>query len=87
MVYKSIKTHNKGYLYVGDKHYIYYELNGNPKGKSVVFIHGGPGGGCSNDDKRFFNPKVFNIITFDQRGSGRSKPFASIKDNTTFKLV
>lgn len=87
MVYKSIKTYNKGYLHVGDKHYIYYELSGNPRGKPVIFIHGGPGGECRNDDKRFFNPRIFNIITFDQRGSGKSKPFASIKDNTTFKLV
>ncbi len=87
MVYKKIKTYKKGYLDVGDGHRIYYELSGNPNGKPVLFVHGGPGGGFSRKDKRYFNPKKFNIITFDQRGSGKSKPFASIKNNTTFKLV
>ncbi|MCH7567866.1 MAG: prolyl aminopeptidase [Nanoarchaeota archaeon] len=87
MVYKNIKTYKKGYLNVGDRHKIYYELSGNPKGKPVFFIHGGPGGGFSQKHKRFFNPKVFNIITFDQRGSGKSKPFASLKNNTTQKLI
>jgi len=87
MVYKNIKTYKKGYLNVGDGHLIYYELSGNQKGKPVLFVHGGPGGGFSEKDKRFFNPKLFNIITFDQRGSGKSKPFASIKNNTTHKLV
>lgn len=87
MVHKGIRTYRKGYLDVGDGHRIYYELSGNRKGKPVLFVHGGPGGGCSEKDKRFFNPKKFNIITFDQRGSGKSKPFASIKNNTTFKLV
>ena len=62
-------------------------MSGNPKGRPVLFIHGGPGGGFREKDKRFFNPKIFNIITFDQRGSGKSKPHASIKNNTTFKLV
>ncbi len=87
MVYTNIKTYKKGYLDVGDNHKIYYELSGNPKGKPVLFVHGGPGAGSSDKDKRYFNPRIFNIITFDQRGCGRSKPFASIKDNTTFKLA
>ncbi len=83
----KVKTYRKGYLDVGEGHEIYYELSGNPKGKPVIFIHGGPGGGFSEKDKRFFNPKVYNMIHFDQRGSGKSKPFASIRDNTTPKLV
>lgn len=87
MTYKNVKTYRKGYLNVGEGHSIYYELSGNPKGKNVMFVHGGPGGGSSQNDKRFFNPKAFNIITFDQRGSGKSKPFASIRNNTTFRLV
>ena len=57
MVYKNIKTYKKGYLNVGDGHSIYYELSGNQKGKPVLFVHGGPGGGFSEKDKRFFNPK------------------------------
>ena len=87
MVYTRIKTYKKAFLDVGDNHKIYYELSGNPKGKPVLFVHGGPGAGFSDKDKRYFNPKVFNIITFDQRGCGKSKPFASIKNNTTFKLA
>src|SRR3989344_5899388 len=87
MVYHNIKTYKKGYLDVGNGHSIYYELSGNPKGKPVLFVHGGPGGGFSWHDKRFFDPKLFNIITFDQRGSGRSKPSGSIKNNGTHNLV
>ena len=87
MIYAKIRTYRKGYLDVGDGHKLYYELSGNRRGKPILFVHGGPGGGFTKKDKRFFNPKKFNIITFDQRGSGKSKPFASLKNNTTFKLV
>lgn len=87
MVYKNIKTYSNGYLDSGEGHSIYYELSGNPKGKPVLFVHGGPGAGFREEDKRFFNPKIFNVITFDQRGSGRSKPFASLKKNETSFLV
>ena len=87
MVYKKIKTYKKGYFDVGDGHHIYYELSGNPQGKPVLFVHGGPGAGFIDQDKQFFNPNIFNIITFDQRGAGRSKPFASLDNNTTTLLV
>src|SRR3989344_1178544 len=87
MAYKNIKTYKKGYLNVGEGHSLYYELSGNPKGKPVLYLHGGPGSGFSENSKRFFNPKKFNIIMFDQRGSGKSKPFGSIRNNTTSKLV
>lgn len=87
MAYKNVKAYKKGYFKVGDGHQIYYELCGNPEGKPVMFVHGGPGGGFSDKDKRFFNLKKFNVILFDQRGSGRSKPFASLNGNTTFKLA
>ncbi|OIO81492.1 prolyl aminopeptidase [Candidatus Pacearchaeota archaeon CG1_02_32_132] len=80
------KTYKKAYLKVENGHELYYELSGNPKGKPVIFLHGGPGGGFSERDKRFFNPK-FNMIHLDQRGSGKSKPLASLKNNTTPELV
>ncbi len=86
-LFPKIKPYRHGYLGVGDGHSLYYELCGNPKGKPVLFIHGGPGQGCSPNSRRFFNPKKWNIILFDQRGAGRSKPFASTKANTTWKLV
>ena len=82
-----IRPYKKGYFKVSKIHSLYYELYGNPKGKLVLFLHGGPGGGFSERDKRFFNPKKYNLILFDQRGSGRSKPFASLEENTTFDLV
>lgn len=81
------RSYKRGYLKVSKIHRLYYELCGNPKGKPVLFLHGGPGAGFSERDKRFFNPKTYNVILFDQRGSGRSRPFASLKENTTFDLV
>jgi len=81
------KPYRTGYFPVSDGYQLYYALYGNPKGKPVLFVHGGPGAGCGKNAHRFFNPKKFNIITIDQRGAGRSKPFASTKNNTTQKLV
>lgn len=72
---------------VGNGHKLYFELFGNPKGIPVLFFHGGPGAGFRDHHKKFFNPKVYNVIFFDQRGAGRSKPFASIKNNTTEDLI
>jgi len=86
-LYPKINPYKKGYLSVSDGHKLYYELCGNPKGIPVLYLHGGPGGGISPKSRRFFNPKIYKIILFDQRGSGKSKPFASIKNNTTSKLV
>lgn len=86
-LFPKIRPYRHGYFNVGDGHKLYYELCGNPKGKPVLFVHGGPGAGCSGKDRRFFNPKVWNIILFDQRGANRSKPFGSLKANTTWKLV
>lgn len=86
-LYPKIKPYRHGYLDVGDGHSLYYELCGNPKGKPVLFLHGGPGAGCSDNNRRYFNPKAWNIILFDQRGAGRSRPFCSTKANTTWKLV
>lgn len=80
-------SYKRGYLKVSGGHELYFELYGNPKGVPVLFFHGGPGGGFSDKHKQYFNPKKHNIIFFDQRGSGRSKPFASLKNNTTQDLI
>lgn len=86
-LYPPIKPYKRGYLKVSDGYRLYYELCGNPKGKPVLYLHGGPGAGISPKDRRYFNPRKFNAILFDQRGAGKSKPFASTKNNTTWKLV
>ncbi len=83
----SFKPYRKGFLSVGDQHSLYYEFYGNPSGIPVLFLHGGPGGGFANKHKRFFDKKKYNVILFEQRGSGRSKPNCSLKANTTQKLV
>jgi proline iminopeptidase len=72
---------------VGDGHQIYVEQCGNPKGMPVVVLHGGPGGGCSPAMRRYFDPRVYRVILFDQRGCGRSRPHASITNNSTWHLV
>ena len=74
-------------LEVGDGHRLYVEQCGNPNGIPVVVLHGGPGGGCSPAMRRYFDPEVYRIILFDQRGCGRSRPHASVENNTTWHLV
>ena len=76
-----------GYISVGDGHDLYYEECGNPDGIPMLYLHGGPGMGCSEDAHRLFHPEKCRIILFDQRGSGRSKPQGSIRANTTPHLV
>jgi proline iminopeptidase len=85
--YPPVRPYNSGYLRVSPVHEIYYEQSGNPQGKPVVFLHGGPGGGTDPKMRRFFNPKRYRIVLFDQRGCGKSKPSASLLDNTTWHLV
>ncbi len=85
--YPVLEPFNKGYLKVSEIHNLYWEECGNPQGKPVVFLHGGPGGGTSPDHRRFFDPKVYRIVLFDQRGSGRSTPSAELRENTTWDLV
>ena len=85
--YPDIEPFATGYLPVGGPHQIYYEQCGNPKGAPVVFLHGGPGAGASPVHRRFFDPKHYHIIVFDQRGAGRSKPLGEITDNTTLHLI
>lgn len=85
-LYSHIEPFEVNFLEIDD-HKIYYEVSGNPHGKSAIFVHGGPGGGGSTEVRRFFNPELYKIIVFDQRGCGRSKPHASLNDNTTWHLV
>jgi len=84
---KNVKSYKNGFINVSDGYKLYYELYGNPKGIPVLFLHGGPGAGFSDKDKQFFDKRRYNVIFFDQRGSSRSKPFGSIKNNTTQDLV
>lgn len=86
-LYPRIETYSVDMLDVGDGHTIYVEQSGNPSGKPVVFVHGGPGGGTNPEHRRFFNPEKYRIILFDQRGCGKSTPHASIDHNTTWHLV
>lgn len=86
-LYPPIEPFCSGHLKVSDKHEIYFEECGNPEGKPVVFVHGGPGGGISPNYRQFFNPDKYRIILFDQRGCGKSRPYASLEDNTTWDLV
>ncbi|HEX4736352.1 MAG TPA: prolyl aminopeptidase [Allosphingosinicella sp.] len=86
-LYPPIEPYKSGHLDVGDGHSLYWELCGNPEGKPAVFLHGGPGAGCSPDHRRLFDPERYNILLFDQRGCGRSTPHASLEANTTWDLV
>lgn len=86
-LYPSCEPFAQHMMSVGNDHTLYVEQCGNPKGIPVVVLHGGPGGGCSPMMRRFFNPDLFHIILFDQRGCGRSTPHASVDHNTTWDLV
>jgi proline iminopeptidase len=86
-LYPPIRPYRTGYLRVSPLHRLYFEESGNPAGKPVVFLHGGPGGGTSAAMRRFFDPRRYRIVLFDQRGCGRSTPHASLVDNTTWHLV
>ena len=86
-LYDEIEPFDRGRLRVSAVHELYYEQCGNPKGRPVVFLHGGPGAGLVPDYRRFFDPEAYRVILFDQRGSGQSVPHASLDDNTTWHLV
>ncbi len=86
-LYPPIDPFDQRVIDVGDGHRIYVEQCGNPHGVPVVVLHGGPGGGCSPAMRRYFDPGVFRVILFDQRGCGRSRPHASVEANTTWHLV
>ena len=86
-LYPPIEPNHTGFLDVGAGHRLYYEESGNPSGKPVVFLHGGPGAGTTPEMRRFFNPAVYRIVLFDQRGCGKSTPHANLEANTTWDLV
>jgi len=86
-LYPEIEPYDSGTLAVSPLHTLYYEQCGNPRGKPVVFLHGGPGAGCNPKTRRFFDPAHYRIVQFDQRGCGRSTPHAELTDNTTWHLV
>ena len=86
-LYPHLAPYNSGFLRVSPLHEIYFEESGNPKGIAAVFLHGGPGGGTEAKMRRFFDPRRYRIVLFDQRGCGKSRPHASLVDNTTWDLV
>ncbi len=86
-LYPPIEPYDSGVLPVSDGHRLAYELCGNPRGRPVVFLHGGPGAGCTPMHRQFFDPAAYRIVLFDQRGAGRSTPTASIEANTTAHLI
>ena len=86
-LYPDVEPYASGSLQVSPLHNIYWEQCGNPRGKPVVFLHGGPGAGCNAKSRRFFDPARYRIVLFDQRGCGRSTPHAELTDNTTWHLV
>lgn len=86
-LYPPLEPYEAGMLSVSDVHDLYYELSGNPQATTVVFLHGGPGGSTRPDHRRFFDPRAYRILLFDQRGCGRSLPHASTEDNTTEALI
>lgn len=86
-LYPDLAPFDIGTLRVDDRHTLYYEQCGNPDGKPVVMLHGGPGAGCNARMRRFHDPARYRIVLFDQRGAGRSTPHADLTDNTTWDLV
>ena len=86
-LYPAIEPYDAGILQVSGLHSLYFEQVGNPAGKPVVFLHGGPGGGIDPIYRRYFNPQEWRVVLFDQRGCGRSSPHAELQDNTTWDLV
>lgn len=87
MLFPDIEPYNSFRFSVSSLHEIYIEEVGNPEGKPVLFVHGGPGGGITEKHRRYFDPEAYRIILFDQRGSGQSTPYASLEENTTWDLV
>ncbi len=86
-LYPAIEPYETGVLEPAPPHRLYWEVSGNPEGRPVVFLHGGPGAGASADHRRFFDPERYRIVIFDQRGAGRSTPLGALAANTTADLV
>ena len=87
VLYPEIKPYARHELAVDEPHVLYADESGSPDGLPVVFVHGGPGSGCDAPSRRFFDPNLYRIVTFDQRGCGRSTPHASLEKNSTWELV
>jgi len=85
--YPKLSCRYSDFLKVDGTHNLYYEESGNPQGKPVLFVHGGPGAGCKDSHRQYFNPEKYRIILFDQRGSGKSTPHANLENNTTWDLI
>ncbi|RZJ94307.1 MAG: alpha/beta fold hydrolase, partial [Brevundimonas sp.] len=86
-LYPEIEPFASGWMSTEGEHEIYYEECGSPSGIPVVVLHGGPGGAVNPGMRRYFDPAVYRIILFDQRGCGKSRPHASLEDNTTWTLI
>jgi proline iminopeptidase len=86
-LFPEIRPHQHGMLGVDERHTLYWEESGNPDGIPVIFLHGGPGAGTAPNHRRFFDPEAYRILMFDQRGAGRSTPYAETIDNTTDLLI
>lgn len=86
-LFPEIKPYTRHALVVDSLHTLYVDESGNPNGIPVLFVHGGPGAGCDSNSRRWFDPARYRIVTFDQRGCGRSTPHASLCNNTTWDLV
>ena len=87
ILYPPLSPFDSGWLDVGGGHRIWWEACGNPRGKPALFLHGGPGGSCQSDHRRLFDPAVYCIVLFDQRGAGRSTPKGQLAGNTTTNIV
>ena len=85
--FPPLEPNRSGLLAVDPPHKLYWEECGNPNGKPVLFLHGGPGAGCSPNHRRFFDPAHYRIFLFDQRGAGRSSPHGEVSNNTTAHLI
>eukprot|EP00117_Sycon_ciliatum_P003481 scpid57835/ scgid0773/ Proline iminopeptidase; Prolyl aminopeptidase len=86
-LFPPIEPRKTGMLKVSELHSMYYEVSGNPEGRPVLVVHGGPGSGSRPIYRQFYDPEAYMIILFDQRGAGQSTPFCELKENTTFDLV
>ena len=87
VLYPELKPYQRHSLKVSELHELYIDEAGNPDGIPVLFVHGGPGGGCDGSSRRFYDPALYRIVTFDQRGCGRSTPHGELSDNTTQDLI
>ncbi len=87
LLYPPLDPYRAGHVPVGGGHRVYFEESGNPQGRPVLFLHGGPGSSTKPDHRRYFDPAYYRIVLFDQRGCGRSEPLGDVRDNTTDHLI